>query len=143
MNILQNYSQNSFLSIPIDWYSTALSVGVLMILIFLVIHIFLVAFSPKFREKMFVTSERKYLGIIGTLSLLSTIFALTYQWGFGLLVCELCWWQRIFMFPIEIIVFASIFQKIRGNSLAIGILAAFGIFFAGYHYFLHFKSWVL
>lgn len=27
--------------------------------------------------------------------------------------------------------------------LAIGLLAGFGTFFAGYHYYLHFTSWVL
>lgn len=47
------------------------------------------------------------------------------------------------MFPIEFIVFFTLLKKITYNELPILALAAFGTFFAGYHYYLHFMSWVM
>ncbi len=68
---------------------------------------------------------------------------MVYQLYYELRVCELCWWQRIFMFPIDVVVLVSLWKKVRTNHLIIGILAAFGTFFAGYHYYYHFRAWVL
>lgn len=84
-----------------------------------------------------------YMGLIGGVASISTLGALIYQFGYLLEVCELCWWQRIFMFPLEFIALWSVFRGIRGNHGSILGLAAFGIFFAGYHYYLHFQSWIL
>lgn len=138
-----SYAWNTFLGIPLDVYSTFLSIGVLWIAFFLIISIVVYIFSKSIRAKMHAVSEKNYLKIIGIFALLSTVFALIYQFGYLLVVCELCWWQRIFMFPIEFVVASSLIMKSRGNSLAIFLLAIFGTFFAGYHYFLHFQSWVL
>lgn len=129
--------------IPLELYSTILAIGVLGIAAIVAISLILFVVSKKVRKRMQDISYRYYMSAIGILSLGATIFALTYQLWYGLLVCELCWWQRIFMFPIEFIVTVTLIKKIYGNHLATGALSVFGIFFAGYHYFLHYKSWVL
>lgn len=47
------------------------------------------------------------------------------------------------MFPIDIIVLSALANKITKIQKPISVLALFGTFFAGYHYYLHFQSWVL
>jgi disulfide bond formation protein DsbB len=79
-----------------------------------------------------------YLKIIGLIAIASTTFAMTYQLYYELDVCILCWWQRIFIFPIDIVILVSIWKKIRGNHIITGLLALGGTFFAGYHYYYHF-----
>lgn len=140
---LTSYADNVFLGLPINIYSHILAIGVLVILVLTIVHIVAFLTSRKVREKTLSLKYHTFLAIIGVFALASTIFALVYQWGYMLLVCELCWWQRIFMFPIEFITISAIIKKSRGVHLAIGLLASFGIFFAGYHYYLHFNTWVM
>lgn len=64
-----------------------------------------------------------YMKIVGIIAILSTMFAMTYQLYYELPVCILCWWQRIFIFPIDIIVLVSLWKKIRGNHIITGILS--------------------
>lgn len=99
--------------------------------------------SQKLRTKIQHIPYFHFLKIIGFFAIFSTVAVLTYQLYFELEVCELCWWQRIFMFPIDIIVLVSLYYKTRTNHVIIGILSAFGTFFAGYHYYYHFRGWVL
>lgn len=141
--LLKSYSQKIFLGIDINIYSHILAVAVLIILVLVIVHILGYLFSAKIREKAHQISHFFYIKIIGIFALLSTILALVYQYGYTLEVCELCWWQRIFMFPLELLVLATIIKKIKGNHLAIGFIAGFGTIIASYHYWLHFQSWVL
>ncbi len=141
MSDIITYDQGGIL--PLEIYSTILAWGVLGIGLITIVSIILFLGSKKIRAKMQNVSYARYMGIIGVLALASTVFVLTYQFGYRLIVCELCWWQRIFMFPIEFIVATTLIKKTYGNHLTIGGLSVFGIFFAGYHYYLHFKSWVL
>jgi disulfide bond formation protein DsbB len=81
--------------------------------------------------------------IIGVIAILATTFAMIYQLYFELDVCILCWWQRIFIFPIDIVVIVSLWKKIRGNHFITGLLGMGGLFFASYHYYYHFMSYVM
>lgn len=141
--MITSYSDAVFLGLPINIYSHIMAIGVLLLLFVTILHIFAYIFSKKIREKTYNIAYFTFIKIIGVFALLSTIFALTYQWGYLLLVCELCWWQRIFMFPIDILAISAVTNKIPKIHKPILILAAFGTFFAGYHYWLHFQSWVL
>lgn len=49
--------------------------------------------------------------------------------------CRLCWYQRIFMYPIPIILGTSLIIKDKKNiNRYVAVLSFFGILFAGYHY---------
>ena len=61
--------------------------------------------------------------MIGMIAILSTTFALVYQLHYELLVCILCWWQRVFIFPIDIVVVVTLWKRIRGNHMITGLLA--------------------
>lgn len=54
----------------------------------------------------------------------------------GYLPCNLCWWQRIFMYPIVFIIIMGLFQK--GNEVLkyIGSLSFIGMFVSSYHIFI-------
>ena len=100
-------------------------------------------FSKKSRNLLESIPYFTYLKIIGIIAMSATTFAMIYQLYFELDVCILCWWQRIFIFPIDIIILVSLWKKIRGNHIITGILSFIGLFFAGYHYYYHFMGHVM
>ncbi len=124
-------------------YSTILSLWVLAISV--IIHASFMAYflSTKARTCLVNIPYFTCLKIIGLIAISSTTFAMIYLLYFGLDVCILCWWQRIFIFPIDIVIIVSIWKKIRGNHLITWLLALGWVFFAGYHYYYHFQAWVL
>jgi disulfide bond formation protein DsbB len=124
-------------------FSLILSLGVLGILALTLVTFFGFIFSKKIREKLAHIPYFTYIKMIGLIAISATTLALTYQLYFELQVCILCWWQRIFIFPIDIVIIVSLWKKIRWNHLTTGILALIGLFFASYHYYFHFIGWVL
>jgi len=50
--------------------------------------------------------------------------------------CKLCWFQRIFMYPIPIILGVSLFKKARDVALYVIPLSLIGSLIAIYHYYL-------
>lgn len=124
-------------------YSLILSLGILGILFILIVSIMLFVCSSRWRTYLQEVPYFTYLKIIGLIAIASTTFAMIYQLYYELDVCILCWWQRIFIFPIDIVILVSIWKKIRGNHIITGLLALGGTFFAGYHYYYHFIWWVL
>lgn len=104
-------------------YSLILSVGVLALLTITIISFFGYIFSEKVRKYLNSQDYFLYMKLIGTIAILSTTFALVYQLHYELLVCILCWWQRIFIFPIDIVVVVSLWKRTRGNHIITGLLA--------------------
>ncbi len=127
----------------LDFYSYILSISVLAIAAVTLISLIGYLCNSKIRTKIQSIPYFHIVKLIGFLAIFSTIAVLIYQLHYEVEVCELCWWQRIFMFPIDIIVLVSLYYKTKTNHMIIGILSAFGIFFAGYHYYYHFRGWVL
>jgi disulfide bond formation protein DsbB len=126
-----------------EFYSLVLSLGTLGMLVATLVHMIGYAVSPALRQWTSKLDYDDYLRIIGALVISSVVFALGYQFIYNLAVCELCWWQRIWLFPIAIIVPVSLYWHIRYNHVLIAIMSALGLFFAGYHYYYHFQAWVL
>ncbi len=124
-------------------YSFMLSLGILAILFSTLLSFSLYIFSEKVRKNLQGIEYFSYLRIIGLIAISSTTFAMIYQLYYELDVCILCWWQRIFIFPIDVIILVSLWKKIRWNHLITGILSFGWLLFAGYHYYYHFLAWVL
>lgn len=127
----------------LDLYSFLMSLSVIFVGIITLLSFLVYMLSDKMRKKIQNIPYFHFLKIIGFLAIFSTVAVLIYQLHYELAVCELCWWQRIFMFPIDIIILVSLYYKTRTNHVIVGLLASFGIFFAGYHYYYHFRGWVL
>ena len=128
-------------------YSTILTVGI--ILTFLASLVVALDKKNKILNKISSNNndnQSKYyyvLKLIAIVSSISTLGALTYQYGYSTPVCILCWWQRIFMFPVEIIMLIAIIYKTAKSHLMTFILSGIGFMFASYHYYYHFKGYVL
>jgi disulfide bond formation protein DsbB len=126
-----------------SFYSLILSVGILAMLTLTLVSMFAYVFSEKVRKHLNNQDYFLYMKAIGVIAISATTFAMIYQIHYELLVCILCWWQRIFIFPIDIVVIVSLWKRIKGNHLITGLLATGGLFFALYHYYYHFLAWVL
>ena len=127
----------------INQYSLVLSVLILVLGTATLLSIASYLISPLTRQWFGRIAYTTWLKLIGLFSTIATLGALTYQFYYLTPVCLDCWWQRIFMFPIEIIVIISLFTKNKLNHLLTGVMATLGIFFSIDHYSEHFENYVL
>jgi disulfide bond formation protein DsbB len=108
--------------------------------------------SPAVRAKILQFEYTTFLLSIGLIASISTIAVLIYQFVYDAKVCELCWWQRIGMFPIEIIAATTLLSAStlgdathRAENIAhrsIAVLALFGGSIAAWHCYEHVRSFV-
>lgn len=85
----------------------------------------------------------RYIAAIAVVSCVAIIGSLIYQLVYLTPVCELCWWQRIFLYPTVVIAAVALWYKTRETHVTIAILSAFGLWYALYHYYYHFQRFVL
>lgn len=101
------------------------------------------ALAPATRARVLALGyDRFMLGTLGV-SLAAIVGAMLYQIVYLTPVCNLCWWQRIFLFPPAAIAFVSLWKGDRTAPWSIGILSALGLAVAAYHYYAHFQVYVL
>ena len=67
-------------------------------------------------------------------AVLSTISPLIYAHVYYLFPCTLCWYQRIFMFPLVIILFLMLKRKAYGDKIYVYALSIAGLGIGVYHY---------
>jgi len=67
--------------------------------VFSIIVLFLLFWGPK-KNKFLEYVDKHFLVLSFLISLFSSIFPLVYSEIIGFLPCVLCWWQRVFMFPL-------------------------------------------
>ncbi|TFJ93538.1 disulfide oxidoreductase [Lentibacillus salicampi] len=75
-----------------------------------------------------------WLMLIWVQSLVATLGSLFFSEIMGYVPCELCWIQRIFMYPLVIIYGTALFKKDVSIALPGLILSGIGIFVSLYHY---------
>jgi disulfide bond formation protein DsbB len=67
----------------------------------------------------------------------ATLGSLYFSEGMGIEPCELCWYQRIFMYPLVPVLIAGLYPADR-NVVRFGLpLAVLGLLTAFYHWLLH------
>jgi len=74
--------------------------------------------------------------IIWIQALLATVGSLYFSEIKGFVPCELCWIQRIFMYPLVIIYGVSALKKDIDIALPGLILSGIGMFISAYHYLI-------
>jgi disulfide bond formation protein DsbB len=127
----------------LEQYSLVITLACAILLFAMLLSIIAYFFVPDTKKRLVNVSYNKYLKLIGFFALFSTAGALIYQFIYETPVCEYCWWQRIFMFPIDIIIIGSILYKIKKNEIIVGILATIGFVIASVHYYFHYQNVVL
>lgn len=127
----------------LEAFSTILVLGSITLFVVLVAAWIGYALSSRIRTHLLRHSYERYLvtiAAIGAVSILGTlIFQLTYETP----VCELCWWQRIFLYPIAVVAVVALWYKTKEAHVTVAILSGFGLWYALYHYYYHFQRFVL
>jgi disulfide bond formation protein DsbB len=72
-----------------------------------------------------------------TVATVSTAGSLIYSDHYNLLPCRFCWYQRIAMYPLVVILLIAAIKKVNSEARRYGLpLAAIGIVISGYHYLI-------
>lgn len=127
----------------IEQYSLVISTLVLLLGATVIITFLGYVYSDIFKIKLLRYTYSTYLKLIALFATVATVTVLVYQFVYNTPVCSLCWTQRIFMFPIEIIVLVALYYKDKINHVTTGVMACIGLLFASYHYYGHFQKFVL
>lgn len=89
-----------------------LGAGAISLQIASVVALFLLFIGPKKNEYLaFIDKHYLQLGFLVSLS--ASLFSLVYSEIIGFLPCYLCWYQRVFLFPIVFIFGSAIWHKDR------------------------------
>jgi len=81
-------------------------------------------------------SRRRLLAGAWLVAVVATLGSLNYQYGLGLLPCELCWYQRILMYPLVVVLgYATLIDQRDAHRLILP-LSLPGVAVAAYHSYL-------
>ena len=90
---------------------------------------------PKSESTVLKTFIQKYAHVLTLIIAISaTLGSLYYSEIANFLPCDYCWYQRIAMYPIPILIVTSLLTKNSLNGLYIIILAGLGLLISIYHY---------
>ena len=123
----------------IQTYSLILTIGALFLLAFSIFA----TFNKKENFHSILNSHKFYLCLLAIISGGSIVGALIYEYIYLTEPCYMCWWGRIFLFPIFPITLLALKYKITNISKIISLLAGLGLIVAIYHYYFHFNVYVL
>ena len=96
----------------VHYLNMFLGAGAILLQIFSVIALVVLFFRPK-ENKFLGFIDNHYLTLGFLVSLSSSLFSLVYSEIIGFLPCPLCWYQRIFLFPLVFIFGVAIWYKDR------------------------------
>lgn len=71
-----------------------------------------------------------------TVSVIATLGSLYFSEIRQFVPCELCWYQRIFMYPIALILGIAVVKKDYKGALYSTVFSGIGMFVSLYHYFI-------
>lgn len=96
----------------VRYLNVVLGLGAIILQIFSVVALAILFFRPKKNVFLdFIDGHFLTIGFI--LSLSASLFSLVYSEVIGFLPCALCWYQRIFLFPLPFIFGFAIWHKDR------------------------------
>ena len=127
----------------LDLFSTILVSGSMAIFAVLLGVCIMYLVSSKIRGQIQSIPYHWYIAALAAVSIASIAGSLTYQLVYLTPVCELCWWQRIFLYPVSVITLVALWFRSRETHITVAILSAFGLWYASYHYYYHFQGFVL
>lgn len=117
--------------------SQLLPVGALALHVAVVATAIYYAVSNKAKQQELLSAIAKHAYIMtAAISGLAVLGSLYYSNVIGYPPCPLCWWQRIFMYPLLIISLMAIIKKDKRVTDYLLTLAAMGFLFSLYHYYI-------
>jgi disulfide bond formation protein DsbB len=79
---------------------------------------------------------RRLLAGATLVALVATLGSLWFSLGMGLFPCELCWYQRILMYPLVVVLGVATLDEYPEVYRTVLPLAALGVLVSGYHTYL-------
>ncbi len=124
----------------VHYLNVFLGLGAIFLQIFSVLALFLLFFTSKGNKKnKFLEYVSKHFLILGFLiTLASTVFPLVYSEIVHFLPCYLCWWQRVFMFPLVFIFGVALWDRDRKIIRYVLPLLCAGFLIAVYQNFFYY-----
>jgi len=101
-----------------------------------VLLIYVALSSPRDRQKLIKQISAYAYHIVFGASAAATLGSLYYSSIVGFTPCLLCWWQRIFMFPLMLISLLAIWKKDKHVTDYLLVLSLAGLVFGLYHYYI-------
>lgn len=96
----------------VHYLNVFLGLGAIVLQIFSVIALFLLFIGPK-KNVYLAFIDKHYLKLGFLVALLASLFVLVYSEIIGYVPCYLCWYQRVFIFPLVFIFGTAIWYKDR------------------------------
>ncbi len=90
--------------------------------------------TPTAIEGLLSFVSRKAMHVTFFAALLATLGSLIYSDVIGYEPCKLCWYQRIFMYPLVIVFGIALWKKHAWIKPYGVVMASFGALIAGFHY---------
>jgi disulfide bond formation protein DsbB len=120
----------------IHYLNVFLGAGAILVQIFCVVSLFLLFFGPK--KNAFLDLINKHFLVLGFFMGIGAWSILIYSEIIKFIPCYLCWWQRVFMFPMAFLFGVALWNKDRKViKYALPLLFA-GLFVAAYHTFFYY-----
>ncbi len=123
--------------VTVHYLNVFLGTGAILLQIFSVTALFLMFFGPK-KNRFLNFIDKHYLVLGFLISGVSALFSLVYSEVIGFLPCHLCWYQRVFMFPLVFIFSTAIWYKDRHIVKYILPLAFIGFVISAYQNFIYY-----
>jgi disulfide bond formation protein DsbB len=117
-----------------------ISLGSIGIIVCLFIYIFLEIFKIKNPIRKLISDNR--LQLLFLFSLGGTVGSILLSLYFKLEPCELCWYQRVFLFCTPVITFIALLKKEKTAHIYIFWLSLMGLCVSIYHSLLQSKIFV-
>src|SRR3989338_9990369 len=111
--------------------------GAIILQIFSVIALVILFFRPR-ESKFLGFIDKHYLNLGFILSLFAALISLVYSEIVGFVPCFLCWYQRIFLFPLPFIFGVAIWSKDRKIVKYVLPLLSVGFIISVYQNFFYY-----
>lgn len=85
--------------------------------------------------RTFITSSRPYIAAAAIVATAATAGSLYFSYGMGLYPCDLCWFQRVCMYPLVAVLGVGAYER-RDVSTTALCLAVPGLLLSSYHSYL-------
>jgi disulfide bond formation protein DsbB len=111
-------------------------IGSLLALVALVMAVASLFIKTGFTSKLLDYISKYSLVIVAVLSLGGIFGSLLYSNFVGFIPCELCWWQRVLLYPQSIIAIVALWKKDRRVLSTLLIMSILGLIVALYQVYL-------
>jgi disulfide bond formation protein DsbB len=125
--------------VTVHYLNVFLGSGAIALQIFSVVALFLLFIGPK-KNAYLAFIDKHYLTLGFLISLSASLFSMVYSEIIGFLPCYLCWYQRIFTFPIAFIFGTAIWHKDRKIVKYVLPLLSIGFIISVYQNFFYYFS---